>query len=286
MAPGFGKATADLLGAVDLERTLFNVVSKSGDTVETMARFLIVRDRLMREFGAVDYKDHVIVTTEAERGSLRQIVNDEGFKALAVPPDIDGRFSALTAVGLFPAAVAGIDVEELLVDPVVPVLPDPELLAVLLDDCPTTPLTSATVPRAGARSRVLASVTLAWSTVTWALVTCAFAASIDPWRGAWALTATPARVEARLARAAASELLRDSMFWLSWSSTALRVFCAVRKPVVADCRLVLAVSSACLFASDGSVLYCAWALCWADVAAESWLCAAATAWSCCEESSR
>ena len=54
-----------LLGAVDLERTLFNVVSKSGDTVETMARFLIVRDRLMREFGAVDYKDHVIVTTEA-----------------------------------------------------------------------------------------------------------------------------------------------------------------------------------------------------------------------------
>ena len=74
-------ALRSLLGAVDLERTLFNVVSKSGDTVETMARFLIVRDRLMREFGAVDYKDHVIVTTEAERGSLRQIVNDEGFQS-------------------------------------------------------------------------------------------------------------------------------------------------------------------------------------------------------------
>jgi glucose-6-phosphate isomerase len=103
-----------LLGSVDLQRTLWNVVSKSGDTVETMARFLIVRDRLMREFGAVDYKDHVIVTTEAQRGSLRQIVNDEGFPSLAVPPDIDGRFSALTAVGLFPAAAAGVDVEELL----------------------------------------------------------------------------------------------------------------------------------------------------------------------------
>ena len=90
------------------------MVSKSGDTAETMARFLIVRDRLMREFGAVDYKDHVIVTTEAERGSLRQIVNDEGFQSLVVPPDVDGRFSALTAVGLFPAAVAGIDVDELL----------------------------------------------------------------------------------------------------------------------------------------------------------------------------
>jgi glucose-6-phosphate isomerase len=103
-----------LLGAVDLQRTLWNVVSKSGDTAETMARFLIVRDRLMREFGAVDYKDHVIVTTEAQRGSLRQIVNDEGFQSLAVPPDIDGRFSTLTAVALFAAAAAGVDVEELL----------------------------------------------------------------------------------------------------------------------------------------------------------------------------
>jgi glucose-6-phosphate isomerase len=107
-------ALRTLLASLDLQRTLFNVVSKSGDTAETMARFLIVRDRLMREFGAVDYKDHIIVTTEAQRGSLRQIVNDEGFQALAVPPDVDGRFSALTAVGLFPAAAAGVDVEELL----------------------------------------------------------------------------------------------------------------------------------------------------------------------------
>ena len=103
-----------LLDAVDLQRTLFNVVSKSGDTAETMARFLIVRDRLMRELGAVDYKRHLLVTTEAERGALRQIVNDEGFRSLAVPPDVDGRFSVLTAVGLFPAAAAGVDVEELL----------------------------------------------------------------------------------------------------------------------------------------------------------------------------
>jgi glucose-6-phosphate isomerase len=103
-----------LLDSLDLQRTLFNVVSKSGDTAETMARFLIIRDRLMREFGAVDYADHVLVTTEAGRGTLRQIVNDEGFRSLAVPPEVDGRFSALTAVGLFPAAAAGIDVEMLL----------------------------------------------------------------------------------------------------------------------------------------------------------------------------
>ncbi len=103
-----------MLRSVDLKRTLFNIVSKSGDTAETLARFLIIRDRLMREFGAVDYKEHLIVTTEADRGSLRQIVNDEGFRSLAVPPDVDGRFSALTAADLFPAAAAGIDVELLL----------------------------------------------------------------------------------------------------------------------------------------------------------------------------
>jgi glucose-6-phosphate isomerase len=103
-----------LLGRVDLRRTLFNVVSKSGETAETMAQFLIVRDRLLRELGAVDYKQHVIVTTDAERGTLRQIVNDEGFRALPIPPGVGGRFSVLTPVGLFPAAAAGIDVQELM----------------------------------------------------------------------------------------------------------------------------------------------------------------------------
>jgi glucose-6-phosphate isomerase len=103
-----------LLASVDLKRTLFNVVSKSGDTAETMARFLIVRDRLMRELGAVDYKRHFLVTTEKERGSLRQIVNDEGFPSLPAPPDVDGRFAILSAMGLFPAAVAGVDVDEVL----------------------------------------------------------------------------------------------------------------------------------------------------------------------------
>src|SRR6185295_3653606 len=114
-APGAHVVVADsidpaaiqaLLGSVDLKRTLFNVVSKSGDTAETMARFLIVRDRLMRELGAVDYKRHLLVTTEKERGSLRQIVNDEGFPSLPAPADVDGRFGALSSMGLFPAAVA------------------------------------------------------------------------------------------------------------------------------------------------------------------------------------
>jgi glucose-6-phosphate isomerase len=103
-----------LLDHLDLQRTLFNVISKSGETAETMAQFLIVRDRLLRELGAVDYKDHLVVTTDAAHGAMRQIVNDEGFRDLPIPGGVGGRFSVLTPVGLFPAAAAGIDVEELL----------------------------------------------------------------------------------------------------------------------------------------------------------------------------
>jgi glucose-6-phosphate isomerase len=103
-----------LLDELDWTRTAFNVVSKSGETAATMAQFLIVRDRLLRALGAIDYKARVIVTTDATGGSLRQIVNDEGFRDLAVPAGVGGRFSVLTAAGLFPAAVAGVRVEDLL----------------------------------------------------------------------------------------------------------------------------------------------------------------------------
>jgi glucose-6-phosphate isomerase len=107
------EAFGALLDGLDVRRTLFNVVSKSGETPETMAQFLIVRDLLLRELGAVDYKRHVLVTTDPTDGVLRQIVNDEGFRSLAIPAGVGGRFSVLTPVGLFPAAVAGVDVEEL-----------------------------------------------------------------------------------------------------------------------------------------------------------------------------
>lgn len=105
---------AAILDEVDPHRTAFNVISKSGETVETMSEFLIVRERLLKVLGAVDYTRRVIVTTDTASGPLRQIVNDEGFRSLAIPPSIVGAYSMLTAVGLFPAAVAGIDVAELL----------------------------------------------------------------------------------------------------------------------------------------------------------------------------
>lgn len=105
---------ARLLDELDLSRTVFNVVSKSGETSETMAQFLVVRERLLRELGAMDYVKHILVTTDADGGSLRQIVNDEGFPSTSFPGGVSGRFSALSSVHLLPVALLGIDVEEIL----------------------------------------------------------------------------------------------------------------------------------------------------------------------------
>lgn len=101
-----------MLDGLDLERTTFNVISKSGDTAETMAQFLIVRDLLLRRLGAVDYGRRIVITTGLEAGSLRQIVHDEGFRALPMPEDVGGRFGALGPAGLFPAAVGGVRVDD------------------------------------------------------------------------------------------------------------------------------------------------------------------------------
>jgi glucose-6-phosphate isomerase len=103
-----------LLDELDLSRTVFNVVSKSGETTETIAQFLVARERLLRELGAVDYVKHILVTTDAEGGSLRQIVNDEGFPSTTFPGGVGGRFSALSSVHLLPVALLGIDVEAIL----------------------------------------------------------------------------------------------------------------------------------------------------------------------------
>jgi len=101
---------AAVLDGVDLEKTAFNVISKSGQTAETMAQFLVIRDRLLRTIGAAHYRDHLVVTTDREQGTLRSIANDEGFRTLPVPDGVGGRFSVLSPVGLLPIAVAGADI--------------------------------------------------------------------------------------------------------------------------------------------------------------------------------
>jgi glucose-6-phosphate isomerase len=102
------------LERVELRKTLFNVVSKSGGTAETMSQYLIVRDRLQAELGD-GYRRHFVFTTDPEAGVLRQIAREEEIAALPIPGNVGGRFSVLSAVGLLPAALVGIDVRELLV---------------------------------------------------------------------------------------------------------------------------------------------------------------------------
>jgi glucose-6-phosphate isomerase len=95
-----------------LERTCFNVISKSGETAETAAQFMIVRD-LLKQKGRKG-ADHVVAVTDPAKGTMRQICDQEGYPTLPVPEGVGGRFSVLSPVGLFSAAMAGIDIDALL----------------------------------------------------------------------------------------------------------------------------------------------------------------------------
>lgn len=103
----------DLLGPA-LRKTLFNVISKSGETAETAAQFLIIRDLLRRKLGARQLAKRVLVTTDAEKGLLRDQLARDGFASLPVPGLVGGRFSVLSAVGLFSAAMCGANLKQLL----------------------------------------------------------------------------------------------------------------------------------------------------------------------------
>lgn len=101
-----------LLNVLDLKRTLINVITKSGDTAETMSQFLIVKDRLEQELGD-DYRKNIVATTDQRTGILRQISEQEGYKTFVIPDDVGGRFSVFSAVGLLPFALLGIDIDEI-----------------------------------------------------------------------------------------------------------------------------------------------------------------------------
>ncbi|MBI5521995.1 MAG: glucose-6-phosphate isomerase [Desulfarculus sp.] len=103
-----------LLSGLDPQRTVYNVVSKSGSTAETMSQFLVVLERLERALGAEEARRRILFTTDPEKGNLRLLANREAFPVLTVPPNVGGRYSVLSAVGLLPLACAGHDVKALL----------------------------------------------------------------------------------------------------------------------------------------------------------------------------
>ena len=102
-----------LLSSLDLGRTLFNVISKSGGTAETMSQFLIIRDLLRRKLGQ-GFARNIVITTDPHKGLMRQIVDEDKYESFGIPENVGGRFSELSPVGLFPAAMTGIDVAGLL----------------------------------------------------------------------------------------------------------------------------------------------------------------------------
>jgi glucose-6-phosphate isomerase len=103
---------SSLLERIPLGRSLFVVTSKSGGTAETMAQYLIVRERLKQRVG--DVKQHLVFITDPTKGALREIAKSDGIPVLDIPSAVGGRFSVLTPVGLLPAALVGINTAELL----------------------------------------------------------------------------------------------------------------------------------------------------------------------------
>lgn len=105
---------SEVLNSVDLSKTAFNVISKSGSTAETMSQFLVIYRMLCDKLGKKDAVERIILTTDPQKGALRPLAASMGFKTMEVPQNVGGRFSVLTDVGLLPAAVAGVDIEDLI----------------------------------------------------------------------------------------------------------------------------------------------------------------------------
>jgi glucose-6-phosphate isomerase len=106
------KSVVDLI-TPKLKRTIINVVSKSGETAETASQFIFFRDQLMKRLGQ-KFAENILATTDPAGGTLRDICKKEGYRTLEVPEGVGGRFSVLSAVGLFSAGMCGIDTDELL----------------------------------------------------------------------------------------------------------------------------------------------------------------------------
>lgn len=97
-----------------LKRTLFNVISKSGETAETAAQFMTIRAMLIERLGREKHGENIVAVTDPEKGTMRKICNENRYATLPVPEGVGGRFSVLSPVGLFSAAMGGIDIDGLL----------------------------------------------------------------------------------------------------------------------------------------------------------------------------
>ncbi len=104
----------ELLDICEGKDVCVNVISKSGKTTEPAIAFRIFREYLEKKYGEEGARSRIYVTTDKEKGALKQLANQKGYKTFVVPDDIGGRYSVLTAVGLLPIAVAGCDLDAIM----------------------------------------------------------------------------------------------------------------------------------------------------------------------------
>ena len=111
ISPVYINDLLDLIGDKDFS---INVISKSGTTTEPAIAFRIFREVLETKYGVKEAQKRIYVTTDKEKGALKTLSNKEKYESFVIPDNVGGRFSVLTAVGLLPIAVAGIDIEQLM----------------------------------------------------------------------------------------------------------------------------------------------------------------------------
>ena len=104
----------ELLAICEGKDICINVISKSGTTTEPAVAFRVFRELLEKKYGKAEAKERIFVTTDKARGTLKKFSDEAGYETFVVPDNVGGRFSVLTAVGLLPIAVSGIDIDALM----------------------------------------------------------------------------------------------------------------------------------------------------------------------------
>lgn len=105
---------SELLKICEGKDVTINMISKSGTTTEPAIAFRILRKLIENKYGKEEARKRIFCTTDKEKGTLKHLAQKEGYETFVVPDDIGGRYSVLTAVGLLPIAVAGINIDELM----------------------------------------------------------------------------------------------------------------------------------------------------------------------------
>ena len=106
--------THEVLDYIKDKKFAVNVISKSGTTTETSIAFRLLKSLLEKKEGVEGARKAIFATTDKEKGALKTLATNEGYPTFVLPGDIGGRYSVFTAVGLFPIACAGLDIDQLM----------------------------------------------------------------------------------------------------------------------------------------------------------------------------